>query len=70
MLKSGEKSKFKRKKFVLTKEAKETFEKLKQLFTIAPILVHYDPAWRIMIEFDASSFAILAVISQLLEVTK
>ena len=70
MFKGGEKSKFKRKKFILTKEAKEAFEKLKQLFTIAPILVYYDPAWRIMIESDASSFAILTVISQLLEITK
>ena len=49
MLKSGEKGKFKRKKFVLTKKAKEVFEELKQFFTTAPILVHYDPVWRIMI---------------------
>ena len=44
MLKGGEKSKFKEKNFVLTKEAKKTFEKLKWLFIIAPILVHYNPA--------------------------
>lgn len=44
MLKSKEKSKLKRKKFVLTKEAKKTFEELKRLFTTAPILIHYDPA--------------------------
>ena len=69
MLKSGEKGKFKGKKFVLTKKAKEVFEELKQLFTTASILVHYNPARRIMVEFNAFSFAILAVISHLLEMT-
>ena len=69
MLKGGKKGKFKGKKFVLTKEAKKVFEKLMWLFTIALILVHYDLTRRIMVESDASSFAILAVISQLLEAT-
>ena len=69
MLKSGEKSKFKGKKFVLKKKTKEVFEKLKRLFTTAPILVHYNLAWRIMVESDTFSFTILTVISQLLEVT-
>ena len=69
ILKDREKGKFKGKKFVLTKETKEAFEKLKRLFTTALILVYYNPAWRIIVESDASSFAILAVISQLLEMT-
>ena len=69
MLKGGEKDKFKRKKFVLTKKVKEVFEELKRLFTTALILVYYNPARRIMVESNVSSFAILAVISQLLEVT-
>ena len=63
MLKGREKSKFKRKKFILMKEAKEAFEELKRLFTTAPILVHYDPAQRIIVESNVSSFAISAVIS-------
>ena len=69
ILKSREKGKFKGKKLVLTKETKEAFEELKQFFTTALILVHYDPAQRIMVESDASSFAISVVISQLLEAT-
>ena len=67
MLKGREKGKFKRKKFVLTKEAKEAFEELKQLFITVPILVHYNLAQRIIVESDVSSFAILAVTSQLFE---
>ena len=67
MLKGGEKGKFKGKIFVFTKEAKEVFEELKRLFITAPILVHYDSARRIIVESNASSFAISAIISQLLE---
>ena len=70
MLKDREKCKFKGKKFVLTKEAKKTFEELKWLFTNTPILVHYDPARRVMVESNVSSFAISAVISQLLKTTE
>ena len=70
MLKSRKKGKFKRKKFVLTKEAKKAFKEFKWLFTTASILVYYNPAWRIMVESDASSFAILVVISQLLKLTE
>ena len=44
MFKGREKSKFKRKKFVLTKEVREVFEELKRLFTTILILVHYNPA--------------------------
>ena len=70
MLKVGEKSKFKGEKFVLMKKAKEAFKEPKQLFTTMPILVYYDPARRIMVESNMSSFAISAVISQLLEAIK
>ena len=67
MLKNGKKSKFKGNKFILTKEIKEAFEELKQFFTTISILVYYNPAWRIIVESNISSFVILAVISQLLE---
>ena len=67
LLKSREKGKFNEKNFAFTKEAKEAFEELKRFFTTVPILIYYDLAWRIMVESDASSFAILAVILELLE---
>ena len=63
MLKGREIGKFKGKKFNLTKEAKKAFEKLKRLFTTALILVHYNPARKIIMEFDTFSFTILVVIS-------
>ena len=49
----------------MTTEALESFEDLKQLFACAPMLVHYDLSRRIMLEYDVSSFAIGAILSQL-----
>jgi len=46
------------------REAGEAFEKLKQRFTTAPILAHFDPAKPVILETDASDFAIGAVLSQ------
>lgn len=46
-------------------EALEAFEKLKEAFTQAPILAHFEPGLRTMVETDASRFAIGGVLSQL-----
>ena len=64
-LKGGTNGKFKGVKFVWTKEALELFMELKRLFACAPMLIHYDPSRRIMLECDASGFAIGAILSQL-----
>ena len=42
------------------------FTLLCEVFTNAPILVHFDPALKIKIETDASNFALTDIISQLL----
>ena len=49
----------------LTPSAKEAFNYLKQAFTEAPILRHFDPECHIRIETDASGYAIGRVLSQL-----
>ena len=69
MLKSGIKGKFKGMKFVLIGEALESFNELKRFFACAPMLVYYDPMRCIMLECDASGFAISAILSQLIEKT-
>ena len=51
--------------FEWTKEAQEAFEKLKELFTSAPMLVHYNPSLRNRLETDASAFALAAIFTQL-----
>ena len=40
------------------------FAKLKEAFTTAPILVHFDPTKPILIKTNASRFALRAVLSQ------
>ena len=50
--------------YVLTKEAKEAFRKLKAAFVTAPVLQHFDPEKPIHIETDASGFAVAAILSQ------
>jgi len=45
-------------------EAQAAFEELKQRFTTAPILAHFAPAKMVIIETDASDFALGAVLSQ------
>jgi hypothetical protein len=42
----------------------EIFETLKQAFTEAPVLRHYDPDHPITLECDASDYAIAAILSQ------
>jgi len=51
-------------KWVWTKEAEEAFRELKNRFTSAPILAHFDAQKPVIIETDASDFAIGAVLSQ------
>ena len=55
-------------KFVWSDECVRAFEELKLHFTSAPILRHYDPELPCIIEYDASDFAIGAVLSQEFEV--
>ena len=49
----------------LTPGAREAFNQLRQAFTEAPILRHFDPECHIRIETDASGYAIGGVLSQL-----
>ena len=47
----------------LTPDAKRAFTQLRQAFTEAPILRHFDPECHIRIETDASGYAIGGVLS-------
>jgi len=47
-----------------TWEAELAFGKLKRTFTEAPILQHFDPAKRIILQTDASGFAIAGILNQ------
>ena len=49
----------------LTPDTKRAFTQLRQAFTKAPILRHFDPECHIRIEIDASGYAIGGVLSQL-----
>jgi hypothetical protein len=51
--------------FQWTGEAEDSFQRLKAAFTTAPMLRHFDPARRILVETDASGFAIAGILSQL-----
>ena len=48
----------------LTPDAKQAFTQLRQAFTEAPILRHFDPECHMRIETDASGYAIGRVLSQ------
>jgi hypothetical protein len=52
------------KNWTWTKEAELAFTELKQRFTSAPILAHFNPANPVIVETDASDFALGAVLSQ------
>jgi hypothetical protein len=54
----------KSKEWIWTPEAETAFQDLKRRFTEAPILAHFDPMKPVIIETDASDFAIGAVLSQ------
>jgi len=51
-------------KWTWNKEAETAFKDLKRRFTTAPILAHFDAQRPVLIETDASDFAIGAVLSQ------
>ncbi|KAI5448775.1 hypothetical protein NCC49_006605 [Naganishia albida] len=46
-----------------TEERQKAFESLKNAFTTAPILTHYDPNRKIIIETDASDYAVAGILS-------
>ncbi|MBW0535443.1 hypothetical protein O181_075158 [Austropuccinia psidii MF-1] len=50
--------------FLLNEEALRTFHQLKEAFTIAPILSHFDPSLPTIVETDASDYSLGAVLSQ------
>ena len=52
-------------KFSWGKEAQTAFKRLKTEFTTAPILMHFNPEQPTILEADASTHALRAVISQL-----
>jgi len=47
-----------------TAEAEQAFSELKHRFTSAPILAHFEPQRPVLVETDASDFALGAVLSQ------
>ncbi|MBW0571146.1 hypothetical protein O181_110861 [Austropuccinia psidii MF-1] len=51
--------------FALNEEALRQFHQLKEAFTIAPILSHFDPSLPTIKETDASDYALGAVLSQI-----
>jgi hypothetical protein len=51
-------------KWEWTRDAELVFRKLKRAFTDAPILNHFDPAKPIILQTDASGFAIAGILNQ------
>src|SRR3979490_1549203 len=47
-----------------TKDCRESFNKLKQAFTSAPILTHWTPDCPLIMETDASDYALATILSQ------
>jgi hypothetical protein len=45
----------------------KSFEKLKHCFMTAPILTHFDPHYKCLVEIDASDFALGSTLSQTTE---
>ena len=45
----------------------QAFRQLKAAFITAPVLQHYDPALRLRVETDASSYALAGILSQLFD---
>ncbi|MBW0497611.1 hypothetical protein O181_037326 [Austropuccinia psidii MF-1] len=50
--------------FIFNEEALSQFHILKEAFTTAPILCHFNPSSRTMVETDASDYAFGTVLSQ------
>jgi len=55
------------KEFKWTDACTKTFKQLKEMFTTAPILRHFNPSLQPIMETDDSDFAIGAVLSQIFE---
>jgi hypothetical protein len=55
--------------FVWTDECQQAFDRLKALFTEAPILVHFHTEKPTVVETDASDFALRAELSQMPQFT-
>ncbi|KAH0610200.1 uncharacterized protein H6S33_011727 [Morchella sextelata] len=51
-------------KFEWTDEREEAFQTLKKMFTTAPILAHFNPDRKIVIETDASDYVSAGILSQ------
>jgi hypothetical protein len=62
MLKGGENCRFSR-PILPTPAMTQSFVELRDAFTMAPVLTHFDPAKPIYLETDASGFAIESIIS-------
>jgi len=62
--KTSQKSNKPTSKWEWTREAELAFRKLKRAFTGAPILQHFDPAKPIILQTDASGFAIAGILNQ------
>ncbi|MBW0570177.1 hypothetical protein O181_109892 [Austropuccinia psidii MF-1] len=56
--------------FPLNEEALSKFHKLKEAFTTAPILSHFNPSLPTIVETDASNYALGAVLSQVSDSVK
>ena len=69
LLVGGVKENIKSIPFVMTNKALKAFSTLKRLFASVFMLVHYDLTRWIMLECDASRFAIGAILSQLVSQT-
>ncbi|MBW0528236.1 hypothetical protein O181_067951 [Austropuccinia psidii MF-1] len=52
-------------RFPLNEEALRQFHQIKEAFTIAPILSHFDPSLPTILETDASDYALGVVLSQI-----
>ncbi|MBW0583845.1 hypothetical protein O181_123560 [Austropuccinia psidii MF-1] len=52
-------------RFPLNEESLRQFHQLKEAFTIAPILSHFDPSLPTIVETDASDYALVALLSQI-----
>src|SRR5277367_5639290 len=50
--------------FIWSSEAQAAFDKLKSLFTCAPILHHFDPELPVTLYADSSGFAVSGIVSQ------
>ena len=49
-------------KRIWSKDCQKAFETLKEVFTSTPILVHWDPDSKIIVETDASDQALAAIL--------